>query len=110
MYETGCEKYGARNWEMGIPIRTYLDSAARHLAKAISGHVDEPHLPMAMWNIACAIQTEVWMRECTQKRLLDYDYPIRLCRDDSNGGQDDGEEVGLQEVRSEGQARKVSQG
>ena len=110
VYEIGAAKYTARNWEGGIPISTYLDSAARHLAKAISGHVDEPHLPMAMWNIACAIQTEVWVRERPQQRLLDYDYPIRLCRDDSIGGQDDGEEVGLQEVRSEGQARKVSQG
>jgi len=60
--ETGCQKYGDRNWEQGIPLYRFVDSALRHLCCLLAGMTDEPHLPMAMWNIACAIQTEIWIR------------------------------------------------
>lgn len=79
VFETGCKKYGDRNWEKGIPVSTYLDSAGRHLAKAASGWTDEPHLPMAMWNIACAIQTIKWVSDGVLPIDLAYDKPIQLC-------------------------------
>lgn len=57
IYETGCLKYGNRNWEKGIPIERYVDSAKRHIEKYQAGLRDEPHLSMAMWNISCALWT-----------------------------------------------------
>ncbi len=61
--EAGCAKYGDRNWERGIPMWRYLDSALRHLGCLLSGMIDEPHGPMALWNLACLLQTEIWIRE-----------------------------------------------
>jgi hypothetical protein len=79
VFETGCLKYGDRNWEQGIPVSTYLDSAGRHLAKASAGWIDEPHLSMAMWNIACAIQTTKWVFDGQLPKSLVYDKPLQLC-------------------------------
>lgn len=57
IYEVGCLKYGDRNWEKGIPIERYIDSALRHLLKYQAGLRDEPHLSMALWNVGCALWT-----------------------------------------------------
>lgn len=57
IFEDGCIKYGDRNWERGIPIGRYLDSACRHIAKYSIGLRDEPHLSMACWNLLCALWT-----------------------------------------------------
>jgi hypothetical protein len=59
IYEDGALKYAARNWEKGIPISVYVDSAMRHLSKYMDGLRDEPHLSMAGWNICCALWTAV---------------------------------------------------
>lgn len=45
-----------------MPIEDYLASAQRHIAKYIAGFRDEPHIPMAIWNLLCALQTAVWIR------------------------------------------------
>jgi len=55
--EEGADKYGERNWEQGIPVGSFCDSASRHLAKFMRGDVDEPHLAQAAWNILCALDT-----------------------------------------------------
>lgn len=39
-YEDGCNKYGERNWEKGIPIHCYIDSAVRHYIKHMRGDTD----------------------------------------------------------------------
>jgi len=57
VYEDGATKYAARNWEKGIPISRFIDSAMRHLAKYMDGHRDEPHLSQAAWNILGALWT-----------------------------------------------------
>jgi hypothetical protein len=87
VFEIGCQKYGHNNWAHGIPVYRFIDSAMRHLSKAASGLVDEPHLPMAMWNIACAIQTHRWVQDGTLPERLAYEHGIRLCSDpqDSEG-------------------------
>lgn len=51
--ERGMEKYGARNWEKGMPLSIFADSAQRHLLKHIAGFDDEPHLDAAIWNLLC---------------------------------------------------------
>ena len=56
-YEKGCQKYGDRNWEKGIPIQNYVDSATRHLQKFELGLTDENHLISAVWNLCCAYET-----------------------------------------------------
>jgi len=61
--ELGAEKYGIRNWEKGIPLHTFIDSALRHLTrylmdKLLEREPAEDHLAAAMWNVMCAIHTE----------------------------------------------------
>lgn len=56
-YEQGAEKYGERNWEKGLPIDCYINSAVRHLLKYIRGDDDEPHDRAFIWNILCCMWT-----------------------------------------------------
>ena len=56
-YEQGCVKYGERNWEKGIPIHCYIDSAVRHYMKFMRGDNDEPHNIAFLWNLLGAIWT-----------------------------------------------------
>ena len=51
IYEDGAKKYAARNWEKGMSLSTYLDSAERHLAKLKMGLRDEPHASQVIWNM-----------------------------------------------------------
>lgn len=57
-FEAGCLKYGARNWEKGIPCHSFADSAFRHLVKYMDGYKDEDHLIAAVWNLCCLAWTE----------------------------------------------------
>ena len=56
-FEDGAIKYGDRNWEKGIPVHCYIDSAVRHYLKFRRGDEDEPHDRAFAWNILCAIWT-----------------------------------------------------
>jgi len=56
-YEEGAKKYSDRNWEKGIPLHCYIDSAVRHYLKFSRGDVDENHSRAFIWNIICAIWT-----------------------------------------------------
>lgn len=56
-FEAGAKKYGERNWQKGIPVRCYIDSAVRHYLKYLRGDTDEPHDRAFVWNIVCAIWT-----------------------------------------------------
>ena len=56
--EEGSLKYGEHNVDRGIPVHSLCDSAARHLAKHMSGWTDEPHLRAAAWNLLWALQME----------------------------------------------------
>ena len=58
VYERGADKYGERNYELGIPLGDYLDSALRHLFQVLEGKADEDHAAQALWNIASFIHTE----------------------------------------------------
>ena len=57
-FEKGAVDHGERNWEKGIPMHSFLDSALRHLFKYLDGMDDEDHLCAAAWNIICAMWTE----------------------------------------------------
>lgn len=70
-FEEGAEKYPERNWEKGIPVSKYMNSALRHIALYMDGQDDEDHLCAAGWNIMCAMWTE-------EKRPEMQDVPARL--------------------------------
>jgi hypothetical protein len=57
-YEAGARKYSDRNWEHGIPLNSFIDSAIRHLMKYLDGMDDEDHLAAAAWNVLGAMWTE----------------------------------------------------
>lgn len=50
-FEEGAKKYGEHNWEKGLPLESYIDSAMRHLMKHISGMTDERHDRAFVWNM-----------------------------------------------------------
>lgn len=56
-FEEGALKYGENNWQKGIPIQSYIDSAIRHYLKYKAGWDDEPHDRAFVWNIICLIWT-----------------------------------------------------
>ena len=56
-YEDGCNKYGERNWEKGIPLHCYIDSGVRHYIKWLRGDTDEPHDRAFLWNLLGALWT-----------------------------------------------------
>jgi hypothetical protein len=56
-FEEGAKKYGDNNWQKGIPVRCYIDSALRHYFKFKRGDCDEPHHRAFLWNLMCCIWT-----------------------------------------------------
>jgi len=58
LLERGAVKYGERNWEQGIPISNFIDSALRHIFNYLAGEATEDHLAAARWNIGCAMHFE----------------------------------------------------
>lgn len=56
-FEAGAVKYGENNWQKGIPVHCYIDSAVRHYLKFLRGDDDEPHDRAFVWNIMCCIWT-----------------------------------------------------
>ena len=56
-FEEGAKKYGERNWEKGLPVHCYIDSAVRHYLKWHRGDRDEPHDRAFVWNLVCCIWT-----------------------------------------------------
>lgn len=56
-FEEGAKKYGENNWQKGIPVHCYIDSALRHFLKFIRGDTDEPHDRAFVWNLLCCAWT-----------------------------------------------------
>ena len=57
-YADGAKKYSERNWQKGLPLHLYIDSAVRHLLKFSRGDTDEPHDRAFLWNLLCALWTQ----------------------------------------------------
>lgn len=56
-FEEGAKKYGPDNWQKGIPVHSYIDSAIRHYLKYRAAWTDEPHDRAFVWNLMCCIWT-----------------------------------------------------
>lgn len=56
-FEEGAEKYGENNWQKGLPVKSYINSAVRHYLKWLRHDTDERHDRAFCWNILCAIWT-----------------------------------------------------
>ena len=65
-YEEGAKKYAERNWEIGIPLHCYIDSAVRHYLKYRRGDDDEPHARAFLWNILGA-----WWTHLNKPEMID---------------------------------------
>lgn len=57
VFEKGSIKYGDRNWEKGMPVMRYLDSARRHIAQLMVGDNVEDHAAQARWNLSAYMET-----------------------------------------------------
>lgn len=55
--ENALAKYPERNWERGIPLHSYMDSAVRHYLKWRRGDEDEPHDRAFCWNLMASLWT-----------------------------------------------------
>jgi hypothetical protein len=66
-FEEGAKKYGENNWQKGIPVKCYIDSAIRHYLKWLRGDKDEPHDRAFVWNLMCCIW-EVDYREKEEEK------------------------------------------
>ena len=75
--EMGIEKYGERNWEKGIPIKSFWDSGERHLIEFLLGMDDENHLIAAIWNLCCMYETLRMIEEGLLPEEL-YDLPSKI--------------------------------
>ena len=65
-YESGAKKYGRWNYQKGIPVSSFIDSACRHLAKYQCGMDDEDHHAAAALNVLGAM-----LMETTRPELID---------------------------------------
>lgn len=58
LFEAGAKKYSERNWEKGIPLTNFFDSAFRHLMNYADGDRTEDHLIAVCWNMFGFLWTE----------------------------------------------------
>lgn len=78
-YENGAVKYASRNWEKGLALSRFLDSAERHLNEFKSGERSEDHLAAILWNVYGYIHTEQMIQEDKlPKELWDVPWPSSL--------------------------------
>lgn len=70
-YENGAVKYGDNNWLKGIPLQRMMDSAMRHLFKALEGQTDEDHLTACAWNVLGIIEIQERIEEGLLPKELD---------------------------------------
>lgn len=71
-YEDGAKKYSDRNWEKGLPVESFLDSAGRHLLKYLRGDTDERHDRAVVWNLLGALWTIKHRQEWTDEEEEDF--------------------------------------
>lgn len=60
-YAEGAKKFGAFNWENGMPVTDLINHGLAHVFAWLDGNRDEDHLGHAVWNFIGAIHSlEKW--------------------------------------------------
>lgn len=80
IYEDGAIKYEPRNWEKGMPLSRYIDSALRHTFQLLEGKQDENHAAQACWNLMAFMHTREMINRGVLPKELD-DMPTYLKED-----------------------------
>jgi dATP/dGTP diphosphohydrolase, N-terminal len=74
--EKGANKYAARNWEKGIPLRRSFESMIRHAYQWLNGDQDEDHLAAVACNIMFITHTEDLIRRGELPQTLLEQLPV----------------------------------
>lgn len=72
-FEEGAKKYGENNWQKGLPINCYIDSATRHYLKWKRGDKDERHDRAFAWNLMCCAWEVGFRREVSEEKPTNTD-------------------------------------
>lgn len=58
----GAEKYGSRNWELGMPVTRFVESGLRHFFQYLEGDRTEDHLAAVLFNVGaiCRFENGEW--------------------------------------------------
>lgn len=81
-YEEGAKKYEDRNWEKGIPLHCFIDSAVRHYLKWKRGDTDERHDRAVLWNLIGALWTQI--NHADKPELIDLPFSKKEVASESN--------------------------
>lgn len=81
-YEEGAKKYEDRNWEKGIPLHCFIDSAVRHYLKWKRGDTDERHDRAVLWNLIGALWTQI--NHADKPELIDLPFAKKEAANESN--------------------------
>jgi hypothetical protein len=95
--ENSLKDHPERNWEKGLPMHSFIDSALRHLFRYVDGQTDEDHLCAAAWNILCAMWTE-------EKKPEMQDIPSRPSRCVPSAQNNEGASGYVSHILSQGKA------
>lgn len=58
----GANRYGVRNWEMGMPLSVFLASANRHMNQFMQGDNSEDHIAQCTWNLEAIMHGQEMIR------------------------------------------------
>lgn len=85
--EFGARRYSARNYEKGIPLSRFFDSAMRHSFKELMGCDDEDNAARAAWNWLAYLHMRALIRMGLVPKHLN-DMPKYYKRRDEKGWAD----------------------
>ena len=80
--ERGGRKYTDRNWEKGMPLMSFMDSAERHINDYKEGKRIEDNIVQAAWNLMCFCHTKEMIERGLLPKELD-DRPNYLKKENS---------------------------
>ncbi len=66
-----AQRYGARNWEKGMPVSRCFKSLKRHVNRFQQGKTDEDHLAAVMCNAMMIIHTQEMVKRGVLPKELD---------------------------------------
>lgn len=72
----GADKYGSRNWELGMPASRFAESGLRHFFQYMEGDRTEDHLAAVLFNIGAMIHfTDTEWDDINMAQQLELPFP-----------------------------------